>query len=436
METIHFKIGPNLGNILLEICQDEISKGNIDKAISTYVDYLNGFTKEYVLKVLKNEFVLITQPNGEGVELTDDKDIIEKNEHNILDWNYIIDSRLQTLYDCRDTRRRCMIELGTYQIDPANFDIKEYTDKYLGNIIRKEDFGFDNILAKILAGGKNSKKFYSNGGKSWDSLEYNALGDDPLDYEKIFYNIARYVDMIKYLHKGYMNFINTYEFLVNNNFITRRKKVEDIIESTLYILTDFCDPEKSYNHPMCDKQIKKLKETIENDILTTSYGKIYAKYHILEKNFEDGYDAGFLSPEGIFYGEDGPTSSMIHMRICETLFVHKFNKEMLKDKCGLLYYPGYQSGFSDPENWLMNKGWMKVHNDEIYGHYKHRKNEEEDEVLYCPTEKQINMICNYADTYYNGVISTQPRIVENNEVKTRDLRQMDEIKLHETFSIF
>ena len=69
MDKLNFRIGKNIGTILLEIAQTAIKDGNPQKAIDTYTKALNGFTEEYVVKVLKNDYVLVT--DGEVVSLTD-----------------------------------------------------------------------------------------------------------------------------------------------------------------------------------------------------------------------------------------------------------------------------------------------------------------------------------------------------------------------------
>ena len=71
MGELHMKLGQNIGEILLDIAQNAIQSGNPEKSISIYTDSLNGFTEEYVIKLLKNEYVLITSKDEVSVELTD-----------------------------------------------------------------------------------------------------------------------------------------------------------------------------------------------------------------------------------------------------------------------------------------------------------------------------------------------------------------------------
>ena len=45
-ETLHMKVGPLLGEHLLEIAQSNIMKGNIEKGLNTYIHNFLKFPKE------------------------------------------------------------------------------------------------------------------------------------------------------------------------------------------------------------------------------------------------------------------------------------------------------------------------------------------------------------------------------------------------------
>ena len=96
-------------------------------------------------------------------------------------------------------------------------------------------------------------------------------------------------------------------------------------------------------------------------------------------------------------------------------------------------------GTNSPDFWLESHGWIKIHHAEVYGSFIGRKDEEPTKdfpYAYCPTDIQIKMICNYADKFSHGNIYTRPQIVKHTEpISTYKLRQMDEIKLHEIFTI-
>lgn len=64
----------------------------------------------------------------------------------------------------------------------------------------------------------------------------------------------------------------------------------------------------------------------------------------------EGYDAGWLSPDGEFYGLNGSTVNLLHLNIAERLLASKKIpvKEML-----------------NPDRWLEENGWVRVHHDWI-----------------------------------------------------------------------
>lgn len=86
-ETLHMRIGDNIGNILLEIAQTAIQNGDPDKAVRTYAESLHGFTKDYVVKLLKNEYVLVTDPDGVSVNMTNWETERKFNQSSIINWN-------------------------------------------------------------------------------------------------------------------------------------------------------------------------------------------------------------------------------------------------------------------------------------------------------------------------------------------------------------
>ena len=98
-DTLHMTVGPLLGEHLLEIAQTNISKGDIQKGLDTYIKSLHGFTKEYAIMCLKNQAVIVTDADGEGVSLNDDKNLRIENAHNILDWDLIITNRTTDIYN-------------------------------------------------------------------------------------------------------------------------------------------------------------------------------------------------------------------------------------------------------------------------------------------------------------------------------------------------
>lgn len=310
---------------------------------------------------------------------------------------------------------------------------KSYAIQILHNrlVMESEDDG----LTVYLTDDENSIKENESNIYDWQSIMEN--NDNNLrEMRKAYYNICKelnihymnnsydvnfikqYVELINNMFDEYMKFSNMYKFLIYNGFINRITFVENNIENILEILDEFYNKNIDY----------RLKEKIKDNIFTTEWGMEYFKYGILKKNIDDGYDAGWLSPDGVFYGDCGETSSMIHMNLADRMFKKLFSKNDLKRNDLTLF-----GSTEDPEQYLTRNGWIKIHNNEIFGTFM---NDPEGEYLYCPTKKQISEICRYADFNWHGKIYTRPQIVKRTEpISTYKLRQMDKFKLNEIFDI-
>lgn len=439
-ETLHMKIGPLIGEHLLEIAQTNISNGNIEYAMSVYPQAF-GMTKEYALMILKNKAVVVTDEDGEGVSLRNDENLRIENAHNIFDWQLIIDNRITDLFNTIQTIHKTANDfMGVYRGDIENYSIIEMMLRYFTHD-ELSTIGIHNIAARII-GSPNCKicdKGNSNPTSIWKKLEgkmENYDNSDVSKYDKVLYYTVKYNKLIRMLHKEYLKFENTYLFLVENGFINKPSRVEHVIEMAVEILWKFSDTSTGYCHPLCNEGLYEYKEKLSGDLIKTKFGKEFAQIGILQKDIMDGYDAGWLSPDGEFYGSDGETSSMIHMNIAEQIFNAsggKYAIAMAKDCVSIM-------DINSPEQWLTSHGWIKIHHNDCYGSFIGRRDEaptKDYPYPYCPTEVQIKMICDYIDKYYGGKFYTEAnamgRIRHTEPFTTYKVKQMDEFKLHEIF---
>jgi len=65
-------------------------------------------------------------------------------------------------------------------------------------------------------------------------------------------------------------------------------------------------------------------------------------------NIEDGYDAGWLAPDGTYYGLNGEIANMLHNRIADSLV-----------EAGII--PNTHDEGENPDNWLLKHGWIRQH---------------------------------------------------------------------------
>ena len=446
------RVGPLIGEHLLEITQTNISKGNVEYAMSVYPTAF-GMTKDHAIMILKNQAVVVADEDGEGVSLCDDSELIANNAHNILDWDFIINERNRNINGLLNNINKTENTFTKYYNgNIRDYNMLEMMKRYYNDEEMKVMSGKANIAARICGHPecKICDKGSSNPWSIWTRLEgqvetYLADIDEygesdmvypPAKWEIILYLTVRYNKLIRMLYKEYANFENTYLFLVEHDFIKKIPFIEATIERIIEILVDFCDTGEGYYHPLCNTGLYDYKETLYGDILKTKYGKEFTQNGIIKKDILDGYDAGWLSPNGEFYGANGETSAMIHMNLAEQIFKgnNVYAARMTKDNVSIW------SGVDSPEYWLEKHGWIKIHHDDCYGAFIGRRNDEptpDYPYAYNPTDIQIKMICNYADKFYGGKFYTEAnvlgRVIHTKPYSTYAVRQMDDLKIHEIF---
>ena len=245
------------------------------------------------------------------------------------------------------------------------------------------------------------------------------------------YYIVKYNDVIRKLYDTYIKLSNIYKFLEDYKLIEHYPFIELTFENVIEILNIYSDTNHGYYNPMCDSELYEFKESISDGLLKNTYGLEYLRYGILKKNILDGYDCGWLTPNGDFYGSVGETSTMMHLSIANQIFscnASPLQTEMLND--GVTIY-----GPKSPEQWMEKHGWIKIHYNDVYGSFI--GNKDWTEYPYCPTQEQIKLICNYADKFYNGKFYTEASCLRHNHLEpysTYKVKQMDDIMLHEIFS--
>lgn len=453
-ETLHFSIGPSIGIQLLDIAQTNISSGNVEYGANVYNKAFYGFTDDLTLKVLKNQLVVITDEDGMGIHLSDDPKLIKGNAHNILDWKYIINDRIENMN--RILKSITVTEnefINHYNGDILDYSILDMMKQYCDHKEMNTINDIANVVASICGHTecKICDKSSGNICDIWNQLEERVesyLEDkenekisysivSPPKWEIILYLTVRYNKFIRLLHKEYVKFENTYLYLVENGFIEKPNKIEATLENVIEVLYNFADKTKGYYHPLCNTYLYEYKENIFKDLMNAKFGIEYGRYKILKKDIMDGYDGGWLSPDGDFYGGDGPTSAMIHLNIAEQIFKGTGPIKDAMDRDGVSEW-----GISNsPDYWLESHGWIKIHDNDCYGTFIGRRNEaptNDYPYAYNPTDIQIKMICDYADKFYAGKFYTEANVLGRDRhpypFTTYKVRQMDEFKIHEIFS--
>ena len=432
MSTLNFKLGSGLGLTLLEIAQEAILKGDPVKGVKTYTDYLYGCEEKYAIALLKGEAVLETDENGTEMNFTTDEEKVEANKKHIYDWQRIFEKEFLNV---QETLQALLFNDNKFYETTKGLIIDDYNlYEMMGRFFNEEqmkEIGLHNIAAKLIGGGGFNNQL-SNGEMSWNRMCYNVeSGENALKYEYLLYYTVEHYKLIRALHKDYLKFGNTYRFLLKHKMINQIPYVENCMESILTELIRYTDTARGHYHPMCNVNLANDKLIVKKELEETEYYKEYKEYGMLKKDILDGYDAGWLSPEGEFFASLGETREMIHMHLAEKLFEEttKYGSQMRKD--GVMIWGSSES----PERWLEKHGWIKIHHQDCYGSFIGDK--DWTEFPYCPTPIQIKMICAYADKHYNGKFYTEAdafgRFRHTEPYSTYKVKQMDEVMLHTIF---
>ena len=433
MDYLHFKLGEDFGNLLLDLAQEKIYKGNPEEGINVYLQSIPGFTEELAIKLLKNEAVLIVTEDGSSVTYSEDPVLLEKNALNIYNWNDLIETKENSLNNYRDIRLSLIDSFN--KITSAgtlyDFNILKYMSQEFPEI-SVENPQSPVSLAMRLVGGNNFSDFSVEENRIWHELIDRCEDNIAEDYEYLLSYIVRYNWIMIKLCEEFIQFLKIYSFLEKNSLIDHIPFIENSFESILKILKRYLDTGGGYYHPLCNTQLYTLKSDLSIKVQELDIAQKYYKEGLLEKNILDGYDAGWLSPDGKYYAKIGETSTFIHLNIAEEIFCGDNEYSQLMRDDGV-------SSFStnSPERWLEKKGWIKIHHQDCYGSFIGDK--DWTEYSYCPTPIQIDLICKYADLFYKGKFYTEPdalgRIRHLEPYSTYAVRQMDEPALHKIFGV-
>lgn len=423
-DILTMRIGSNLPAVMLEIAQTNISNGKINDAEKIYMEGLPGFTKEYMIGLLRNEYVLTVNEDTLEMVLSDNAELIAENAKNIFNWDSILYDKLnnimmlnRAIFDYSEEFNRI-----TYS-EITDFNIYEHGKK-------TNTIDVCHMCAKIINGNGLSWK-RGGDGPIWERLVIGKIEDGTIsDNVIVYWYITEYIKNIQTLTEDVVKFCNIYNYLYKHNLCGRIPYLADKLEYIFGTIDAFLDTSKGYYHPLCNVEIYTLKERLMDRLIKCPQGSEFEKYGILQKDVADEYVTAWLSPEGDFYANDGSAGALGHMVMADQIYEWTANPiRNMMDNDGVTRF-----GSESPERWLEKHGWMKIHHNECHGTYSPVMVDEG--WLPEPTEIQIKMVCEYIDNHYNGKLYTEPQIVRRTDpVSTHKLRQMDKFKLRELFEI-
>jgi len=340
-QEVNFKVGKYFGQTLQNIAIEKLYDKNFKEAISFLEDSLKGIPNKFLIELLNNNFCIFVEEETQSL---------------------FIDKRIEW---CD--------EVGYLKFDYDN-QIKSWCDKFSSSV---EDY-IKTIYDEVKKGEQFTKIYFTLADVFNDK-------DVECDSEKLNQYKGLKKDILSLVKEG----MQTKDFVMwaSDNKLINAKEVS---ESTYF--TNFLESTEN----LTDCLIKLKKGVFENNLKEAE--KELDSYIEAEKerrkpslepvNILDGYNAGWLFPDGTFYGLNGTVANMLHNQIAEKLYEeHIIGESELGDNHSLT---------------LELMGCVRIHNEEVMfngGDYNSEATTQKD-----LTDSQIKSIYEYGQKCCGGVL--------------------------------
>ncbi|MFK2681092.1 hypothetical protein ACIXT9_02210 [Bacteroides fragilis] len=387
MGSLHFTLGKDAGKLLAQVAQEHLLY-NLDpkKAVETFTKSLVGLPSEMAIKLLSGELVIEVEDNGVNVN------VVPRDENKHSD------------YPKPDF-------IGWYKRE--NRDIRES-----GNSIR---LGLEDLQRYITShSGVFEFEFnYKAIGKFISENDFSEI-EEIIDTDVRIENIRRLFKVADfYLRKTYKTF-NIFDFLESiypeqinpfNGCVTGVRYM--VVNEVAIKLNSLLE----YNYNLIEASIYRADEGIKSYLEAAQNIARELKSIIRPMDITRNYSAGWLAPDGKFYGLDGAISNMLHLNLADAIR-RKYKQE-----------DGLDIG-DNPDRWLEENGWVKIHGNWIlYSGYDQHQFKRKDIPL---TDIQKKNLAVYGNTCHSGVLMVG---FEKKAIPAVRLEIVDDVMLRNYFSL-
>ncbi len=353
-DAVHFSLGEGAGDLLVNIAREFIMyKLDPNKALDAIQGSLIGCPKDVALDIIAGKIVLITDPDGchfNSLRYTPDMKKIHP-PFDIEGWAE------RTLLDMKQEAREWRVALTE-----------------LKNAIIKNDGSFSFEVSY-----DNLMKYFYEGNESRligvDDDEIANVKCAVLGVKNFIAGSLKKMEVIKWLYKAYPNEIPDgflslpVEVSSLNMTLTDMMLKQDDIE--MYI------GRNKWRDTLVTKYLENEREIAK--IIT---------YGIQPNEITDGYDAGWLAPNGDYYGLNGDYANMIHNQLATALWDAQIIPRR-DEECQ-----------TNPDGWLCEHGWVRIHKDHVlFDGYLQSKY---GRPLFKITEAQRSKLIQYGNACHNG----------------------------------
>lgn len=354
-ENLHFTLGDNAGKLIMEIAQETLTiQLEPEKALGVITDSLVDIPEQIALDILVGKRLIVVNDDHVSVNVIDRDQ--EHSDYPILipsEWaRHKNEEMLKDAGDLCDFTFDVLRSVSEDSSVSVSIDILDFVDRY-------------------------------NAG------DFQSIADEIYEMPEIDRVVGTISVCKKFLEK-YYKAVNVLKFL-----------------ATYYDKGIFVDDELSDYAGIIAKRISLFSERNYSKIKAAvtigmpsgvgSLERYMASQHEISEIIENGikpvritddYDAGWLSPDGTFYGLNGEIANMLHIQIADAL-----------KEAGVL---PEDIGIHSPDGWMSEHGWVKIHDDRIlYDGYMQAAYGMEFIPL---TEAQIKEIARYGNVCCSGFL--------------------------------
>lgn len=387
MAGLHFTLDKSAGKLLAQVSQEHLLY-NLDpkKAIETFTKSLVGLPSEMAIKLLSGELVIEVEDDGVTVNVVsrDENKHSDYPKPDFVDWYKRAHREIRNSGDC--------IRIGLE-------DLQRYIASHGG--VFEFEFNY-KIIGKFI--GEN------------DFSEIEEVIDTDVRIENIR-RLFRVAD--SYLRKTYKTF-NIFEFL-EDTYPEQINPFNGCVTGVRYmVVNDVAIKLNSlleYNYDLIEASIQNENASIKSYLEAAQNIAHELKRIIKPMDITKNYSAGWLAPDGKFYGLDGEISNMLHLNLADAIRM-KFKRE-----------DGIDIG-ENPDRWLEQNGWVKIHGNWIlYSGYDQRILNRKNIPL---TDIQKESLANYGNICHRGILLVG---YEKKPIPSVRLEIVDDVMLRTYFSI-
>lgn len=357
-KTLHFTVGEDAGIIVMNIAQEHLLYTNdVEKAIRTITDSLSGCPMDLALKLLVGDYIILVDVKEQNFIVTERDDSIHTifPKINVFDW-------------CRQKSIE-IAKNGDDLIMAIEQRVWEMRDR---NVYKT--YSYEQIF-DFIAGNDN------------DILEDLRETQEVSELILLIKVCKDYIDKSLKLRKVITWLEKTYP----QKFENLDMEMGEIADSSHTLTTLIRKFQSMLKCEWNNFSMSNMDADIENYIVAAVEIEETIKKGIEPVDIMDNYSAGWLSPDGTFYGLNGEISNMLHNQIADAL------QEM-----GVIPMYDENERNVNPDAWLEQQGWVKIHGNNVQ--FAGCLNKEFGKQNVDLTNVQIKMIYEYIALKHNGIM--------------------------------